>query len=145
MFNNLTIYTPPGGQSSHVGQCGFGSDVIVRGLARQTHQRGGDFTVWFAGGERDGQLIWTSRSWSTETRYTFPSGPITLRAGEGFRFKCDYSNPTDHDLRFGSSESDEQCILVSTFWQAREDGDARDQRCLLLPRDMTDDGIATKP
>jgi len=145
VFNNLTIYTPPGGQSSHVGQCTFDSDVVVRSLARQTQRRGQDFTVWFAGGDRDGQLIWTSRNWSTETHYTFPGEPITLRAGEGFRFECDYTNPTAYDLRFGTGESDEQCILMSTFWLAHEDGDARDQRCLLLPRDLTADGIAKKP
>lgn len=144
-FNNVTIYTPPGGRSSHIGQCSFDSDVVVRALGRQTQQRGRDFTVWFAGGERDGELIWTSHHWADETRYTFPGGPITLRAGEGFRFQCDYANPTAHDLRFGAGETDEQCILMSSFWLAQEDGDARDQRCLLLPRDLADDGIAKKP
>lgn len=144
VFNNLTIYTPPGGQSSHVAQCTFDSDVVVSAIARRTNEHGRDFTVWYAGGERDGQLIWTSHDWANQTRFTFPQAPISLRAGEGFRFQCDYANPTAHDLRFGSGSSDEQCMLVSTFWLAQEDHDTRDQRCLLLPRDVTADGIAAK-
>lgn len=143
VFNNLTIFTPTGGHSSHIGQCSFASDVSVSAIARQTQQYGRAFKVWFAGGERDGELIWSSAG-TQQRSYTFPGGAITLRAGEGFRFQCDYANSSDHDLRFGSGESDEQCMLISTFWLAQEDHDARDQRCLLLPRDLTADGIATK-
>jgi len=144
VFNNLTLYTPPGGRSSHVAQCAFDGDVVVSALTRQTQQHGRDFKVWFAGGERDGELIWNSRDWARETRFTFPGGPIALGAGEGFRFECSFANNTDHDLRFGSGETDEQCMLISTFWLAQEDLDARDQRCLLLPRDISSSGIAIK-
>lgn len=144
VFNNLTLYTPPGGHSSHVAQCAFEGDVMVSALTRQTQRHGRDFKVWFAGGDRDGQLIWNSRDWAAETRFTFPGGPIALKAGEGFRFECSFANSTDHDLRFGSGETDEQCMLISTFWLAEEDLDARDQRCLLLPRDISSTGIAVK-
>jgi hypothetical protein len=61
-FENLTIYTPPGGSSSHLAECLVGQDVLVSELVRRTQQRGTDFTVWLAGGERDGQLLWHSKS-----------------------------------------------------------------------------------
>jgi hypothetical protein len=51
-FQNLTIYTPPHGRSSHLGECRVSEEVLVNELVRRTERRGTTFSVWIAGGER---------------------------------------------------------------------------------------------
>src|SRR5688572_24654645 len=41
-----------------------------------------------------------------------------MKAGEGFEFQCDYRNETDRALRFGTSATDEMCILFGLTWEA---------------------------
>jgi hypothetical protein len=139
-FNNLTIYTPPGGRSSHLAECAVSQDVLVGQLVRRTQQRGTTFTVWFAGGERDGQLVWQSRS--PKDALVALREPIVLHRGEGFRFQCDYVNPTDNELRFGVNASDEMCTLNATYWLADEQQPSEAQGCLLL--EVGPDGVARK-
>jgi hypothetical protein len=139
-FNNLTIYTPPRGRSSHLAECTFPQDVWVGELVRRTQQRGTGFSVWIAGGSRDGDLIWHS------TRPDEPNlelaEPIRLQAGEGFRFECDYLNTSDRELRFGVNASDETCTLNSLYWLVDEQPDAGQTDCLLF--EVASDGIARK-
>ncbi|MGD8861608.1 MAG: hypothetical protein PVI30_16485 [Myxococcales bacterium] len=148
-FQNLTIYTPPGGRSSHLGECVFDQPVTVNNLVRRTQQHGTGFSVWVAGGERDGELLWYSPH--RDDNALELDEPLTLGPGEGFRFQCDYLNDNDRELRFGVGSEDETCTLDATFWAAEdadEDGlvDPADglemapQGCLLL--EVDDDGIA---
>lgn len=137
-FENLTIYTPPGGSSSHLAECLIGQDMVVSELVRRTQQRGTDFTVWVAGGERDGQLLWHSKSMA-DPRVQLES-PLRLAAGEGLRFECDYVNATSLELRFGVNASDEMCTLGATYWPADGEEPASVQGCLLLEVDA--DGVA---
>jgi hypothetical protein len=101
--------------------CSLDTDVMVHKLTRHTHQWGTDFPVEFAGGERDGEPIYTSPSYE-DPDYIFDE-PVLVRAGEGFRFTCNYDN-TDgtHDLFFGETATDEMCILFGTIFSptARE-------------------------
>ena len=55
-FENFTIYTPPKGQSSHLGECRVREEMVVSDLARRTQRYGTGFKVWLVGGERDGAL-----------------------------------------------------------------------------------------
>jgi hypothetical protein len=139
-FNNLTIYTPPGGRSSHLGECAVSQELYVGELVRRTQQRGTTFTVWYAGGERDGQLLWRSNG-RNDARETFRE-PLHLGPGEGFRFQCDYVNPTDLELRYGVNASDEMCALNATYWLADEREGANAEGCLLL--EVGSDGVARK-
>ncbi len=141
-FENLTIYTPPNGESSHLGECSVTRGILVSGLARQTNRWGTSFTVWFSGGRRDGERIWTSTQWDRDTRYEFPDGPVALEPGEGFRFQCDYRNPMDEELQFGVNATDEVCVLHPTYWSAYEGEEVEDQSCLLFF--VGEDGIARK-
>lgn len=137
-FDNLTIYTPPGGTSSHLAECRVGQDIVIGELVRRTQRRGTGFTVWIAGGERDGELLWRSNT-VADPRVTLDE-PLHLAAGEGLRFQCDYVNATGLELRFGVNAADEMCTLGAVYWP----GDANDERtpegCLLLNVDA--DGVA---
>jgi hypothetical protein len=139
-FANFTIYTPPGGHSTHVGECVVREEMLVTELVRRTQRYGTSFRVWFAGGARDGELAWDSQDRS-DARLEFP-GALHLMPGEGFRFECSYHNTSARELRFGVSSSDETCMLQAKYW-VPGDGDSEDaEGCLLF--DVDPDGVARR-
>jgi hypothetical protein len=139
-FQNFTIYTPPLGESSHIGECRLDQDVIVSHLARRTQRYGTRFRVWRAGGDNDGELLWDSQE-SRAAAKDLLDAPLQLAAGEALRFQCDYRNTSDRELRYGVSAADETCALEATFSGASATP-AQDQTCLLFSVDV--DGIARK-
>ncbi len=139
-FDNLTIYTPPGGRSSHLAECNVSQALVIGELVRRTQSYGTGFGVWIAGGPRDGQPLWYSRG-PSENRMTLAE-PLRLEPGEGLRFQCDYHNTTDLELRYGVNAGDEMCTLDATYWLPDEQTQAQPQGCLLLEVDP--DGVARK-
>jgi hypothetical protein len=144
-FANLTIYTPPGGQSTHVGECVVHQEMLVNELVRRTQRYGTAFKVWFAGGPRDGELAWDSQD-RRDNRYE-PGEPIHLLPGEGFRFECSYVNGSARELRYGVSASDETCMLQAKYSVPALEGEAVDadelpEGCLLF--DVDPDGVARR-
>ncbi len=139
-FHNLTIYTPPGGRSSHLAECRVDQELSVGELVRRTQARGTAFTVWRSGGERDGELVWHSPD-PNDTRLEL-NEPIHLMPGEGFQFECDYENSTDLELRFGVNATDEMCTLNAIYWPSGDAVEPAPQGCLLF--EVGPDGIARK-
>jgi hypothetical protein len=138
-FSNWTIDTPAGQSASFKGECKFDQDVMVSSLTRHTHRWGKDYTVWFAGGERDGSHIWTSTDFQEDVNYAFDS-PFVMKQGEGFRFQCDFANTEAHTLRFGVNATDEMCILFGQYWEAHDGQALGPQSCNMTI--LGDDGIA---
>ena len=129
-FYNFGIYTPAGETSSHTAECTFSTDIVVYNLTRHTHQWGTDFTAWFFGGDRDGDMVWTTPDYETDTDFVFEP-VVELGAGEGFRFQCNFDNTTNGDLMFGTEATDEMCILFGVWWEAG-DVEAPSQSCQRL-------------
>lgn len=127
-FYNWTIDTPAGQSASFTAECRFKQDVSLAGITRHTHRWGKDFDVWFAGGERDGQHLWTSHHWEHEVDDVFAE-PLAMKAGEGFRFRCEFQNTESYPLRFGPSARDEMCILFGLAWNAESSETVRAQSC----------------
>jgi len=115
-FYNLNIYTAPRSTSSHTGECVFKEDIHLYSLTRHTHQWGTDFSVWYKGGENDGELVWTSGNYEEDLNYVWKES-ILMKKGTGFRFQCNYLNDTDEPLVFGLQATDEMCILFGTWWK----------------------------
>lgn len=118
-LNNVTIDVPPGESASFTGECHFKTDLVLGGLTRHTHSSGTDFTVWYSGGERDGEEIWSSHDWEHDTEYELPE-PMVMRAGEGLRYRCTYENDSMRRIRFGTTVEDEMCMLYGPVWPAAE-------------------------
>jgi hypothetical protein len=114
-FFNFFISTPPGETRDFTKRCNFSQDVMLHKLTRHTHQWGTDFSVWFAGGDRDGQLVWSSPNYETDLDYIFAE-PILVKAGDGFTFRCTFENDTDQTLTFGTKATDEMCILFGQWF-----------------------------
>jgi hypothetical protein len=136
-FSNFTIYTPPGGWSSHLGECTVQRDLTIAELVRRTERHGTSFRVWRMGGEHDGELLWSSLEWQ-DNRFE-PAEPLELGAGEGFRFQCDYVNAGATALRYGVTAQDETCSLNAVYW-TDDPNDAPSEGCMLFAVDQ--DGIA---
>lgn len=128
-FNKMSFSIPAGQTGSTSASCTFTDDVVVSSITRHTHRWGTNFSVWFAGGERDGEHIWTSRDWEHEVDFDFEEGPVTMSAGEGFRFECEFDNTTSGPLSFGLKATDEMCILFGTYWAAEPGGSVEYQTC----------------
>jgi hypothetical protein len=127
-FFNFTVDVPPHESGTFTAECHFKDDLMVTSLLRHTHQQGRDFSVWYSGGDRDGQHIWTSHDWKNEPGYDFTS-PTLVKANEGFRFECDFDNPNDSELRYGIKGTDEMCILAGWFWPSGDTRELPPQDC----------------
>jgi len=129
-FYNLGIEIPPGSEDSFTGECYFDDDVYVHKLTRHTHQWGTDFNVWYAGGERDGELIFSSPDYET---VDFPfAEPQLIEGGQGFRFECGFRNTETYTLKFGLKATDEMCILFGSWYAAAEGASMAEQGCYLF-------------
>ncbi len=127
---NLGIQIPPGMEQRFTRECTFSHDLYVHKLTRHTHQWGTDFNVWRAGGERDGELVFSSPDYET---VDFPMRePMLIRAGEGLRFECAFLNTESYTLKFGLKASDEMCILFGNWYPANDDESVPDQSCFVL-------------
>lgn len=137
-FINFTINTPAGAKRDFVGECRFDHDLLLQKVVRHTHQWGTDYRVWYAGGDKDGQLIFSSPDYET-TDFSFDP-PVLVRKDTGLRFKCSYDNTTDHALSFGFLATDEMCILGGV-WFVNDPADrVGGQGCILMTTDP--DGIS---
>jgi hypothetical protein len=119
----------PGETASYTIECNMTADVLVHKLTRHTHRWGTDFPVEFSGGERDGELIYTSPSYE-DPDHIFEE-PLLVREGEGFRFTCNYDNtePDAHHLSFGEKTTDEMCILFAIIYSPEGREVNPDQGC----------------
>ena len=117
-FFFLGINVEDGETASYTASCEFSQDVMVTKLTRHTHQWGTDFPVEYLGGAHDGDEIFSSPNYE-EPDFTFDE-PILVKAGEGFRWTCNYDNDSGHDLSFGPNATDEMCILFSTIYSPTE-------------------------
>jgi hypothetical protein len=127
-FYNQYIQIPPYSERSFITECQLKDDVLVWALSRHTHRYGTDFRVWWAGGELDGELIWTSTDWEQDIEHRFDE-PVVVSAGTGFRWECAFANPTDATLSFGPQAGDEMCILFGSFAALGDDADVEPQSC----------------
>lgn len=127
-FFNFTVDVPPGSTGTFTGECHFPNDLMVASLVRHTHQQGRDFSVWYSGGEHDGEHVWTSHDWKHDTGFDFQE-PLLVRTGEGFRFQCAFDNPGGNHLRYGIKGTDEMCILAGWVWGKGDEKELPSQNC----------------
>jgi hypothetical protein len=127
-FYNQYIEIPPHSSRSFVDECFFDYDVLLWSLLRHTHRRGTDFRVWWAGGERDSEHLWTSTDWEQDIAFRFDE-PVVVPGGTGFRWECAFDNPTEETLIFGLEATDEMCILFGRFASVGEVDSVPPQSC----------------
>jgi hypothetical protein len=150
-FTNMTVDTPPSTSKTFTAACRFKHDALVQSVGRHTHTRGTDFTVWFEGGARHGQQIWQSLDWEHDAAHVFEQ-PTLVKAGEGFKFACSFTNPTNKPLRFGIASTDEMCILSGSIWSPTPGMELDNESCVItwvdaqgMGHDAKDNGGPPQP
>jgi hypothetical protein len=128
--NLYTIDTKPQQSGKFVAECTFQHELMLGALTRHTHRWGTDFSVWFEGGSRHGEHVWTSSDWQHDVDFPFDP-PLSMKKGEGFRFECSYKNTQDRPLRFGTNATDEMCILFGLAWNAGAERTLPSQNCAI--------------
>jgi hypothetical protein len=127
-FSNFTIDTPPNQAKLFKASCKLKHDVLLMNLVRHTHSKSNEFDVWYEGGPDHGKLVWSSKDWEHDTEHRFPQ-PILMKAGQGFKWSCGFTNPSNKNLRMGTSASDEMCILNGTMWSPTVGAEPPDASC----------------
>jgi hypothetical protein len=132
---------PPLGKASATAQCVFNHDVLVAGIQRHTHRLGTDYTVWSVDQDENLTELWKSSDWAEDIQHTFDE-PVLVRAGEGYRYRCDFVNNENRTIGFGTKATDEMCNLFAGWWvvNEEEEGTVGPQSCVNFAVDA--DGVA---
>jgi hypothetical protein len=78
------------------------------------HKRGKRFDVYFVGGPRDGELLYTSTDYAhAPTMFFTPA--MRIEAGQGLRTVVRYVNETNRTISFGVTSEDEMGILFYLY------------------------------
>ena len=92
--------------------CPFPEDVEVFSLTPHMHALGTGFQVEDA---LTGESLVDTRSWHSPAS-TYLDPVRAFDEGEGMTVTCEWANPGDQDVSFGSTSSDEMCFLFGYHW-----------------------------
>jgi Copper type II ascorbate-dependent monooxygenase, C-terminal domain len=88
----------------------------LRMLVSHMHKRGKQFDVYFVGGARDGELIYSANDYKhPETLFFTPA--MRIEAGQGLRTVIRYDNETNRTIKFGVTSEDEMGIAFYMYSQ----------------------------
>ncbi len=120
--NNMNINIPPHESRSFSTVCDVPQAVSFVAMTGHFHSRGKTFSVNAAPDGKDPtDECYRSQDWS-EPPFTVLPEPLSVPAGGGLYYTCDYVNNTDIDLTFGPHvETQEHCNLFAYFYPWEED------------------------
>ena len=105
------ILIPAGGTATEWSRCVMNEDVEVLFLASHTHELGTQFTVRTFDGENTGEIVLENDDWH-DPKITQYDPPLVVPAGSGFEWTCEFTNPNEHDVSYGTSATDEMCNMT---------------------------------
>jgi Copper type II ascorbate-dependent monooxygenase, C-terminal domain len=110
------INIPAQGTASLTGEWHAPANMNLVQISTHQHHRGTRMTVdqIDAAGNDVGELV-TSPDWEHPS-VTWYTTAKPIRAGEGLRFTCEWSNPDDHPVHFGVTTEDEMCFVGGYFY-----------------------------
>ena len=106
-----TISIPPQSEATEWSRCVMNEDVEVHFLASHTHELGINFTIRTFDGKEVGDVIFSNDDWH-DPKITQYDPPLVVPAGTGFKWSCDYYNPTDAEVTYGDGASFEMCNMT---------------------------------
>jgi hypothetical protein len=117
-YGNLRIAIPPQSMAT-VGPTfrRFASAAPkIFGLTGHQHQRGTSITIELASAATGaGTHVYTNTDWA-EPPLTIFDPPLLPTAGQGFRYTCNYNNPTSSTITFGEGVNQEMCFLWAYYY-----------------------------
>jgi Copper type II ascorbate-dependent monooxygenase, C-terminal domain len=110
---NTSIALPPQSQQTLESEHSVPAGAQVFAITSHTHQLGVYASVHKTGSGSD-ELIHESDSWA-EPPFDVFDPALTFGAGERLRLRCDFDNPSDQTVTFGTSFYDEMCFLWAHY------------------------------
>ena len=110
------IDIPPLGDGSLTGEWHAPVDLNMVQLSTHQHHRGTRMSVHHidASGADLGELV-VSPDWEHPTVKWYQQA-LRIKAGDGIRFSCEWSNPDDIRVHFGVTSEDEMCFVTGYFY-----------------------------
>ena len=88
----------------------------IFGLTGHQHQRGTSISIELATAATGaGTHVYTNTDWA-EPPLTIFDPPLVPTAGQGFRYTCNYNNPTNSTITFGEGVNQEMCFLWAYYY-----------------------------
>jgi hypothetical protein len=116
---NYSIDIPPHSVATLVSEWHAPIDLNVIELASHQHKRGTRFTIERLEGGASTGPIYESTNWETPLEL-WPDEPMRVRAGDGFRFTCEWKNDDDYPVHFGVTTNDEMCFVTGYYYRDDE-------------------------
>jgi Copper type II ascorbate-dependent monooxygenase, C-terminal domain len=92
-------------------------DRKLKILFSHMHKHGKDFKVYYVGGAKDGQLLYSADDWHNPNFVILTNDDyIQLKKGEGLRTEITYENNTNRNIKFGVTSEDEMGIFFYFFF-----------------------------
>ena len=110
---NTSISIPAQGQQSIESDHFLPAGAEMFALTSHTHQLGVYASIHKTGSGGD-ELIHESFDWA-EPPFDVFDPAMTFGSGEGLRLRCDFDNPTNQTVGFGTSFYDEMCFLWAHY------------------------------
>lgn len=110
----LSISIPAQGTSESSQSYGVENGAQIFALTSHTHRLGVLATIERQVNGVTTELLHESTSWAEPPFDTF-NPPLTLAPNEQLRITCNYNNPTDQEVYFGTGYYDEMCFLWAHY------------------------------
>lgn len=95
--------------------------VNVFGITGHTHQWGTNVTVALADSKSGpDKVLYDVPNWKwSEPETVYQDPPVTIPAGGGFRFSCEWNNTGNTEVNFGESANDEMCFFWAYYYPSK--------------------------
>jgi hypothetical protein len=110
-FETTDIHIPPRSEAAAEAACAFPRAVSVASFVPHTHGLGRSLDVFRYGGASGGARVkeWAQLRDAAPARF---DPPLSLAAGEGFRFRCTWFNDTGAEVGYGGTAAEEMCMIA---------------------------------
>lgn len=117
-FDYLDLEIPPRMESEFAMDCDFTNgtgdpiDFDIFYVLPHYHELGVGMRLELIGGERDGEILWESRSRVGEPLGESFDPPLGLGGASGLRVTCIYDNPRSEEVGYGIGDQ-EMCLMLA--------------------------------
>jgi hypothetical protein len=120
MFNNYALSVPAHMKSTATLSCTIPQDIQLVQLWSHMHKQGTKFVASTDDAAAAAVLgeLYVEDNWSEPMPRAYPNDAAAmLHAGSHITFSCEYDNPRDDTLVYGTSAAlNEMCILHGMYW-----------------------------
>ncbi len=115
-LSNTSLNIPANSRVTLTKSFTFSKPRKILALTSHMHKLGEKFVIKIKGGNRDGQVVYTSTDWEHPDIISLTT-PLALAAGEGLTSEITYNNTTNKLVTFGLTSEDEMGIIFGYYYE----------------------------